>query len=255
MIDLFAPQGLAAIDRLARGRALYAFDFDGTLSPIVERPDDARARPSTVALLRSLAERVPTVLLTGRGVDDLRARIDVEPTHLVGNHGAEGLPGDDGIDRKAHRRTVDGWLAQLPALLGPETDRGIVVEPKAFSLSVHYRAASDPVAAVRAIESAIATLEPAPRVIGGKCVFNLLPEGAPDKGQALRALVAHERADGAFFIGDDVTDEAVFVDAPSTWVTVRVGRSEDSAARYFIADQDDIDRCLSVVLDAVAARR
>jgi trehalose 6-phosphate phosphatase len=85
-------------------------------------------------------------------------------------------------------------------------------------------------------------------VIAGKCVFNLLPDRAPDKGHALQALVEYERCAAAFFIGDDVTDEAAFVDAPPSWVTVRVGESDDSAARFFIADQDSIDRCLETLL-------
>ena len=67
-------------------------------------------------------------------------------------------------------------------------------------------------------------------------------------------LVRHERCDAAFFIGDDLTDEAAFADAPASWVTVKVGRDEDSAARYFIADQHDIDRCLELLLaNAMAA--
>ncbi len=255
MNDLFGPEGLAAIDRLARQRTLYAFDFDGTLSPIVERPDGARARTGTVDLLRALGERVPTVLLTGRAIDDLRTRIDFEPAFLVGNHGAEGLPNagtpEAERERDAHRRVVAGWLSQLPVALGPRVDLGVVVEPKAYSLSVHYRAAKDPAAAMLAIGEAIATLDPPPRVIGGKCVFNLLPEGAPDKGRALQALVEHARADAAFFIGDDLTDEAAFVDAPPSWVTVRVGYSDESRARYFIGSQDDIERCLVALLDAL----
>ena len=126
-------------------------------------------------------------------------------------------------------------------------DDGIVVEAKNYSLSVHYRKASDHDAARRAIGAAVALLDPPPRVIGGKCVFNLMPAGAPDKGHALSVLVQHERCDAAFFIGDDVTDEAAFVEAPSSWVTVKVGNG-DSAARYRIDDQRDIDRCLEILV-------
>ncbi len=249
MLDLFGDEGLAALRGLARQRTLYAFDYDGTLSPIVARPDDAYASASTIALLERLGRQVPTLLLTGRSADDLRARIAFTPTYLVGNHGAEGLPAEladlDGL--AAHRAVVDRWFAHWPRL----DDERIIVERKTYSLSIHYRLASDHHAARAAIGRAIGQLDPSPRVIGGKCVFNLLPPGAPDKGQALAALVAFDRCTSAFFIGDDVTDEAAFVDAPPAWVTVRVGRDEQSAARFYIADQDAIDRCLRTLIDAV----
>ncbi|MEO8936300.1 MAG: trehalose-phosphatase [Burkholderiaceae bacterium] len=265
MIDLFGSDGRAAVERLARQRTLYAFDFDGTLAPIVERPSDARAGDTTVARMTALAVLVPTVLITGRSVADLRQRIDFTPLHLVGNHGAEGVPDPlhrsiadsvgSGSGDAAHREVVRGWLAQWPlAVATQRADPGIVIEPKAYSLSIHYRKSDDHDAARRTIASAIARLDPPPRIIGGKCVFNLLPEGAPDKGSALRSLVQFEQCDAAFFIGDDLTDEAAFVDAPSSWVTVRVGAVADSAARYFIADQRDIDRCIDLLVATAGAQ-
>ena len=258
VIDLFGAEGLDALARLARGPALYAFDFDGTLAPIVVEPDQARAGARTVALLRRLGALVPTALVTGRSADDLRGRIEFTPRYLVGNHGAEGVPAashlpfagvDDHADAAAHRALASTWLAQWPEAIGPAgTIPGILVEPKAYSLSIHYRAAADHAIAQAAIAAAIARLDPPPRVIGGKCVFNLLPAGAPDKGTALLALVRLERGDAAFFIGDDLTDEAAFQIAPPSWVTVRVGELADSAARYFIPAQGDIDRCLELLL-------
>lgn len=258
MIDLFSPEGLAALERLSRQRALYAFDFDGTLSPIVARPDDARASPETNALLASLAALVPTAIVTGRGSDDLKRRLEFTPLHLVGDHGSEGLPeamhhsladavSGQGGNAK-HRAIVSAWLAQCESALAEGPSDGIVVEAKKYSVSIHYRAAPDADAARAAIHALIARLDPQPRLIGGKCVVNLLPEGAPDKGRALALLVRHEQCDAAFFIGDDVTDEAAFVDAPSSWVTVKVGHDERSAARYFITDQHDIDRCLALLI-------
>lgn len=256
MIDLFSAAGQDAVARLACERTLYAFDFDGTLAPIVDRPDAARAHPETERRLRALAARVPTAIVTGRAADDLRSRIDFAPLHVIGNHGAEGLPASlqDATALAASRAIVRSWIAAWPALLARHArDPNIVVEPKAYSLSVHYRHSGDHAAAVRAIESAIRALEPAPRVIAGKCVFNLLPEAAPDKGNALRSLVEFERCSAAFFVGDDVTDEAAFADAPPSWVTVCVGRSDDSRARYFIDDQDAIDRCIDLLFASIAA--
>jgi trehalose 6-phosphate phosphatase len=246
VIDLFSPEGVAALDDLARRRTLYAFDFDGTLAPIVAQPDAAHAPTSTEALLAELTTLAPTAVVTGRGVDDLKARLGVAPTYVVGNHGAEGLPGGS-PDLEAHRAVVARWLVQWQAsgADGP----GIVVEPKAYSLSIHYRHAPDHDAAMQTIQHAFKSFDPAPRVIGGKCVFNLLPEGAPDKGSAIVALVATHHCETAFFIGDDLTDEVAFVSAPASWLTVRVGDVADSAARFFIDNQSAMDRCLALVLE------
>jgi trehalose 6-phosphate phosphatase len=252
VIDLFSPEGIAALDELARRRTLYAFDFDGTLAPIVAEPDAAHAAPSTEALLADLAGLVPTAVVTGRGIDDLRSRLGVTATYVVGNHGAEGLPGPQ-PDLEAHRAVIAGWLAQWRA--SGAQSAGVVVEPKAYSLSIHYRQAPDHDAAMRSIRGAFEAFDPQPRVIGGKCVFNLLPEGAPDKGSALVALVAESRCEIAFFVGDDLTDEVAFASAPPSWFTVRVGNVADSAARFFIDDQSAIDRCLALLVERARSRR
>ena len=256
MTPLFSPEGERAIAALARGRTLFGFDFDGTLAPIVARPDDAFASVATIDRLARLNARVPVVILTGRSVADVRRRLDFEPRHVVGNHGAEGLPGDAAAataERAVHERIAAGWRRQwADAIVAVGDDPGIVVEDKGASLSVHYRAAADPGAAERAVHAAAARLDPRPRLIGGKRVVNLLPEGAADKGRALDALVRFEGADTAFYIGDDTTDEVAFAQAPDHWMTVRIGPADASAARWSVDGQADIDRVLDRLLAHVA---
>ncbi len=266
MNHLFTPEGKAALERLAQQRTLYGFDFDGTLAPIVARPDDAAARVSTERKLSLLATLVPVAILTGRSVADMRQRIEFTPLHLIGNHGAEGLPSPlrhslaDSLTASGgtpdHGSIAREWLRQWPAAIAAyRDDPGIFVEDKTYSISIHYRLAADREAAERAVAAAVATLVPAPRVIGGKCVFNLLHEDAPDKGIALANLVRFEYCNAAFYIGDDETDEAVFYGAPAHWVTVHVGESEDSAARFFVAHQGEIDQCLDLLIANTEAAR
>lgn len=266
MNHLFTPEGKAALERLARQRTLYGFDFDGTLAAIVARPDDAFASDVTERKLATLGALVPVAILTGRSIADMRQRIEFTPLHLIGNHGAEGLPSplhhslansltaNEGTPD--HGSIAREWLRQWPAAIAARSDDpGIFVEDKTYSISIHYRLAVDREAAERAVAAAVATLLPAPRVIGGKCVFNLLPEGAPDKGNALATLVRFEHCDAAFYIGDDETDEAVFYGAPADWVTVHVGDSEDSAARFFVEHQREIDDCLDLLIASAEAVR
>ncbi len=266
MNHLFTHAGRAALERLAQQATLYGFDFDGTLAPIVAHPEDAAASDATVRKLSALGVLVPIAILTGRSVADMRQRMEFTPLHLVGNHGAEGLPSPlhhslaDSLTASGgtldHASIAREWLRQWRgAIAAHGDDAGIFVEDKRYSISIHYRLAVDRDAAKRAIAQAVATLAPAPRVIGGKCVFNLLPEDAPDKGDALATLVRFEHCDAAFYIGDDETDEAVFHGAPAHWVTVHVGESDNSAAHFFVERQAEVDRCLDLLIANAEASR
>jgi trehalose 6-phosphate phosphatase len=235
MRPLLSLAGRQALHALSGSRTLYAFDFDGTLAPIVPVPQDARLPARTASALERLCARVPVAIVTGRSVDDMTRRLPCEPAYLLGNHGGEGLPGGDAARRPALEAIVAGWVAALNAALpdaGPSS--GVLVEDKGLSVSLHYRLAPDRQAALRAIEEAVARLAPPARTIGGKCVLNLLPPGAPDKGEAVAALARTEGADRVLYVGDDATDERVFETAPADWLTVRVGLASDSAARWFV---------------------
>src|SRR4029078_12824587 len=102
------------------------------------------------------------------------------------------------------------------------------------------RRAKHPANAHRAILDAVAGLVPAPRVIPGKAVVNLLPFGAPDKGDAIRALIEKTGRRNVLYAGDDDTDETVFgLNLPSV-LTLRVEPAADSAAALFLRDQREV---------------
>ena len=238
MIYAFSPEGLARLDAVVAAGALLAFDIDGTLAPIVERPDDARLPEDVQRCLALLARHRDVAIITGRAVDDARRMLSFEPRYLIGNHGAEGLPG---WRNRSHAlaQIVRQWRH---ALTGSDWLRaaGVSLEDKALSMSLHFRRAADPVAAQRAIERCVATLEPSPHIIPGKSVVNLLPAEAPDKGDALRALIDVTRCAGVLYVGDDDTDEAVFALQLPGVLSVRVEPAADSAATLFLRDQREV---------------
>ncbi len=238
MKPLLSAEGQESLRGLAGTRALFAFDFDGTLAPIVARPRDARAAIGVRQRLAQLAQCAPVAVVSGRNLADLRERIPVEVRHCVGNHGNEGLP--DAPDPETMRAVCRGWIEQLEAALADAAASGIVVEDKRLTLSVHYRLARDREQAARALARIVQELAPAPRVIGGKLVLNLLPPAARTKFEALAALAEHERAQRVLFVGDDETDELVFAQAPAHWITVRVELDRASRANYFIHRQSEI---------------
>lgn len=239
MIYAFSAAGLTRLDALVATRPLLAFDIDGTLAPIAQRPDEARLPDDVQRRLGEIARCTSVAIITGRGVDDARRMLSFEPRYLIGNHGAEGLPGWSGRS-EAFAATVRQWRPTLAT--AALTDAGVLVEDKRYSLSLHFRGAADPASARGAIERCIASLEPAPRIIAGKAVINVLPEDAPDKGDALRTLIGAEQTSNVLYVGDDDTDEAVFaLDLPGV-LTLRVEPSQTSAAMLFLRDQREVPR-------------
>ena len=238
MKPLLSPEGAAVIDDIAQERALLAFDFDGTLAPIVEERSAAQMRPETQALLRATAVLYPCAVISGRARSDVLARVaDIPLTAVVGNHGAEA--GFGPLDRELVAQVRTWADSQMASLAGVE---GVEIEDKRFSIALHYRHASDGHAAERRIRDAIAPLAGAV-VFGGHAVVNVLPSSAPTKGDALRTLCGRTGAKLAVYVGDDRSDEEAFrSDAVS--ISIRIGESLDSAAQYFLPDQSDIDELL-----------
>ncbi|HEX7637580.1 MAG TPA: trehalose-phosphatase, partial [Burkholderiaceae bacterium] len=112
---------------------------------------------------------------------------------------------------------------------------GVMLEDKGQSLALHYRTAPDRAVAAALIDEVLAGFTPALHVFGGKLVVNAVAADAPDKAVAVRRLLERAGAAAAFFAGDDVNDEPVFVAAAPDWLTVRIGCDRRvSAARFCI---------------------
>jgi len=244
---LFSSEGQDALRRLAGTRVLFAFDFDGTLAPIVGQPNAARVSTGLRRRLASLARHAPVAVISGRSFADLRARLPAEVMHCIGNHGNEGPDLDH--DATALRGTCAAWLTQLQGpLADPATDRGIMLEDKGMTLSLHYRMARDRAATEAWLERLVGALVPTPRVIGGKCVLNLLPPGARTKFEAIVEISTHTEVDQVFFVGDDDTDEIVFAQAPDNWISVRVDFDSASRAAFFVQAQSEVAALLDRLL-------
>jgi trehalose 6-phosphate phosphatase len=234
MQHLFTTEGEAALAAILRKRPLLAFDFDGTLAPIVERPDDARISRRAAARLGSLAARLPVAIVTGRAVEDVRGRLGFEPRYVVGSHGAE-----DGLDPAGAElltRALDPLRDLLRARGAELAAGGVLVEDKGQSVALHYRLAHRRSRALALIHDLLAQPGLSLHSFAGKMVVNITGRAAPDKAHAVHALVARCGASCALFAGDDVNDEPVFVSAPPDWLTVRVGRDDPASRAKFFVD-------------------
>lgn len=249
---LFTAGGLRVLDALCFTQTLYAFDFDGTLAAIVKSPEDARASVRSTAFLERLNQAAPMAIISGRSLVDMRQRLDMTPRFLIGNHGLEGLRAKNGAASLA-KETCHQWRLKLLPLLSAPIKDGVAIEDKAYTLAIHYRRSRNKKAARQAIEAALAHLRPVPRIIAGKQVYNVIPNGAPHKGVALSELMLLTGATSALYVGDDDTDEDVFALPDDRIVGVRVGYSKKSQARYYIRRQSEITRLLDRLVGGVEA--
>lgn len=239
MKHFFSRDAQEMLARFAWSHTLLALDYDGTLAPIVARPQDAIMRASTRSRLLVVAQRYPCVVISGRGYADVKKRLAGVPlVGVIGNHGLE--PSKHMHD---YATIVRGWVPRLEKPLGLEP--GVEIEDKRYSLAIHYRRSRRKRFAYAVITKAIADLGSNVRTIDGKQVLNVVPVGAPHKGMAIERLRSKAGADTAIYVGDDVTDEDVFeLDQPGRLLSIRVGKSSATKAPYYLKKQTEIDRLL-----------
>ena len=237
---LLSSRNVGVLAQLAWSRVLLAFDFDGTLAPIVPDRTGASMRKRTCQLFARACALYPCAVISGRSQSDVLSRLaGAAVKYVVGNHGLE--PGTELASFARETARAAPLLRQ--ALV---SCAGIDVEDKRYSLAVHYRRSRHKRDARDAIGNAVAALPCRMRIVPGKQVVNLVPEGAPHKGDAVTQLRKLAQADTALYVGDDLTDEDVFaLDQPGRLLTVRVGASRSSAAAYFLRSQREIDTVLS----------
>jgi trehalose 6-phosphate phosphatase len=240
MKHLLSRENREVLAQLAWSRVLVAFDFDGTLAPIVANRHEAQMQTGTRKLFAAMCGLYPCAVISGRSQADVSTRLDPAPVkYVIGNHGLEpgaSLEEFEGEITRA-RSLLEGSLIGIP---------GLDLEDKRYSLALHYRRSRNKRSTRAAILEAVAALQVPMRVIPGKLVVNVVPARAPNKGDAVVALRNTEAADTALYVGDDVTDEDVFeLDQPGRLLTVRVGESRTSAAAYFLRDQREVDRLLA----------
>ena len=216
-----------ALDRLrdAPARAAVLLDVDGTLAPIVERPEDAAVPEETRAVLRDLVARYALVAaVTGRPGALGRDLVGVDGMEVVGSHGLE-------LDPDA-----DVWRARLQDF-GRTVDWP--VEDKGLGLSYHYRTHEDPDRARAELELLAEQARSAGlRARFGRMVLEVLPPLDADKGTAVRALLQGAGLTRALFAGDDTTDLDAFGALEELEVGVKVAVASDEAPPELIARAD-----------------
>lgn len=248
-----ALERIEEIFRLAEGKRVAVFlDYDGTLTPIVERPDPAILSDSVRDAVKSLANRCTVAVISGRGLRNVRERVGI--IIYAGSHGFD-IAGPKGFHMEFQQGTEFlPHLDQAEKALHERLDRigGVLVERKKFAIAIHFRqVAEEDVGFVEKAVDEVRRQHSKLRKTSGKKIFELQPDIDRDKGRALLWLIEKmdlNRSDVLpVYIGDDTTDEDAFrvlkKDGIGIVVTDVVRSTE---ARYRLRDPDEVQRFLEV---------
>jgi len=244
----------------ARRRVLVAVDFDGTLSPFVLNPLEARAVPGAIEALRAAAalDGVTVAVVSGRDLATLETLTGIGPQDgivLVGSHGAQTNLDDQGSLTRDAGLLDDEATASLGAVRQElEAIRSryptVRLEQKPAAVALHTRGL-DPSVAEAATEAVLEVGRRHPRVhvMPGKNVVELTVL-EPNKGRVVLELARVTSSDSTLYVGDDVTDERAFaaLDPATGDLSVKVGDGETAAAQR-VPDQVSVVALLELFVD------
>lgn len=236
------------------GHILLVSDYDGTLTPIVERPELAELPQGSQRLLQRLAHhRSFTVgIISGRALSDLKSRVGLDGIVFAGNHGLEvEEPGLEFVTPLAEELRPLLRLLYLAVLGAMSTIKGVLVEDKGLTLSVHYRQVEDSQspAVKSALESVVSPALSAGkvRITTGKKVYEVRPAVDWDKGKAIELLLEKHGSRGKakalpIYLGDDLTDEDGFrAIERHRGISIFVGdETTSSVAPYFLRSPEEV---------------
>lgn len=235
-------------------KPLLMLDFDGVLSAIAPTPDEAFISDNTVSLLKKCGELFPVAIITGRDLAEIKKKIDVKNILYIASHGLEWEEDGKYYAKPIPREVSEAInLAKEEIKLLIENYPGMVFEDKPFTFAVHYRI-MDPGLVKDFIKKVKSILKPIAeqyklRLDHNLKTFELRPEINWDKGDSALFIEKHfNKKIGKklipIYIGDSLTDEDAFVALKENGITIRVGRSKKSAAKYYIKNQKQVDSFL-----------
>jgi trehalose-phosphatase len=255
-----ALDGIGEIVRDAKEKRVVIFlDYDGTLTPIVETPDQAVLSDQMRHTLQELAGKSTVAVISGRDLRDVQERVGIPGIFYAGSHGFD-IAGPEG-----HHLEYRQGMEFLPLLDQAEKslqDRlgsisGALIERKKFSVAVHYRKVrEEEIGQVEKAVDHVVASEPRLRKTHGKKVFEIQPNIDWHKGKAVTWLLEALSLDRPevlpLYIGDDITDEDAFNALRQRGIGILVGKStSNTAARYRLKNTEEVERLLKELMSVL----
>jgi trehalose-phosphatase len=258
------PNALDKVKALARHfagkQAVVFLDYDGTLTPIRDRPEEAVISDSMREAVQRLAERIPVIVVSGRDRAVVQHLMGLDNLIVAGDHGFDVWSPTGGAIQHEEGASFVHLLRDVEATLDVELAHipGVLIEPKKFSVAIHYRLVSEE-QRPRVKEIVDATLNEHPKelkVTPGKMVFEIQPKLDWDKGKAVLYLLKTLNLDRGdvvpIYLGDDITDEDAFRALIGRGIGIVVGSANDpenarraTAATYELNTVGDVERFIN----------
>ncbi len=248
---------------LSRRKVALFLDYDGTLAPIVDRPEDAVLPDETRKVLKSLSEVAVLAFVSGRMKREVRGFVGLDNVFYAGSHGFA-IEGPNGLD---FVQEEGGALMPVIAEAAREiasdlaSVAGVLIEDKHFAVAIHYRrVAEDDRPLVEAAVDRAVDRHGDLRKAGGKMVFELRPKIDWHKGKALDYLLRRLGLDDGsvlpIYIGDDVTDEDAFETLRGRGIAICVKEQPaPTAAAFRVRDPEEVCRFLRHLDSAIRTWR
>jgi trehalose-phosphatase len=259
------PSALESLDTIAQrldgAHSAVLLDYDGTLTPIVSRPEDAELAEPMREMIRNLSECCTVGIITGRDMEVIQELVGLKHLVYATGHGFEiALPNGQVI----HPRCVGEFLAAIDGAESMLRSRladieGVLLERKRFSVAVHYRTVlpqrQDHVTGI--VDDVLIDLQQLRR-LDGKKVYEILPQLQWHKGKAIRWVMGSLgiKPTKLLYIGDDITDEDVFCEirGQGMGILVRDG-ARSTAASYCLGDQREVQPFLQGLIERLTSYR
>ncbi|KIH75842.1 trehalose 6-phosphatase [Geoalkalibacter ferrihydriticus] len=249
--------------RLKSKRPAVFLDYDGTLTPIVERPEDARITEEMRQTVRDLAKLCTVAIVSGRDLQDVRHLAGIEDIYYAGSHGFD-IAGPAG--KKMEYQSGTDYLPDLDRAEKELEKRlecldGVQVERKKFAIAVHFRRVAEEkhLEVEENVDQVLAQVKRL-RKTGGKKIFELRPDIDWDKGKALDYLLEkldlNKRDVLPFYLGDDLTDEDAMRELKERGIGITVRDDEDrrTQAAYALEDTCEVRIFLQKLADLLEER-
>jgi trehalose 6-phosphate phosphatase len=242
--------------RLAARRPAVFLDYDGTLTPIVDRPEDALITSSMRDAVRGLAKRCTVCVVSGRDRRVVQELMGVDDLVVAGSHGFDIWSPTAGTLEHQAGGGFEDLLERVEARVRGEVEpiEGALVEPKKVSVAVHYRLVAEPERRrVKEIVDRLLAEHPDDlKVTPGKMVYELQPKLDWDKGKAVLYLVEALGLDREevvpLYLGDDITDEDAFEALVGVGIGIFVGHADDpevggrtTAADFVLISTEEVE--------------
>jgi trehalose-phosphatase len=248
--------------RIQQAQNLFLFlDYDGTLTPIVSRPELALCPSEVRRHLEKLRDLpgVSLAIISGRSVEDVREKVGVSGIVYVGNHGLE-IENPAGRHKKLLVSARKKELKRIAQNLQNSLKKipGILFEDKGPILSVHYRNAPQKffTQVPQIVEAELQRWRKRWKMASGKRVLEIRPNINFNKGKAVKEILKTFPSPQLLpiYLGDDQTDEEAFRVLKGQGISVFVGIGELSGeADFFLQNPDEVQEFLSRCQEAMRA--